>query len=87
MKIHGDIFTTYRWDTEDYYLYSQGRNGLAKTTGVELYVENGDSEDHPVLVQLTPITGKGGLQNGYVKIPAEDFTRICREWLARVEEN
>ena len=77
MRIHGDIFTTYRWDTEDYYLYSQGRNGLVKTTGVELYVENSG----------TPITGKGSLQNGYVKIPAEDFTRICREWLARVEED
>jgi hypothetical protein len=46
---------------------SKGRNGLIKTTGVQIY-----TNEHDNLVQLSPITTKGQpSDNCYVEVPFE----------------
>lgn len=75
------VFIDYRWAEEDFFLTSQGRNGLAKTNGVTLSVDNASGKDGPPVVRLTPITSRGEPQNAHVAILAEEFTKICKDWL------
>jgi hypothetical protein len=67
----------FAYETSDDKFDSMGRNGSAKTTGVEI------SHRHTT-VTLTPLTSRYQPQNCYISMPSEAMTKLALFWLSQL---
>lgn len=69
---------------------SQGRNGPARSIGINAYLIRDSVAPEDDFVSLVPITSKGRNQNCYIDIPLSDFFKLVdmvKERLAKKEKN
>lgn len=64
-------------------LRSEGRNGLALTTGLEIW-----PNEHRPVITLSPVNSRGNRQRGHIELPRDYRTvkAICDVLLAAVQQ-